>query len=120
MHAAGALFTVTTSMQALIDENWSTVGVLVSAAFRLEFKHPEVLSARDKLEYRVAVFHCGERLQAAVQVGRRRCAARRSGPLFSTNRRVPQAVGDGDELRAAMQEALELKMTADRHALIRR
>jgi hypothetical protein len=71
-------------MQALIDENWSTVGVLVSAAFRLEFKHPEVLSARDKLEYRVAVFHCGERLQAAVQVGRRRCAARRSGPLVST------------------------------------
>lgn len=57
-------------MQALIDENWSTVGVLVSAAFRLEFKHPEVLSARDKLEYRVAVFHCGERLQAAVQVAR--------------------------------------------------
>jgi hypothetical protein len=39
---------------------------------------------------------------------------------FQLNRRVPQAVGDGDELRAAMQEALELKMTADRHALIRR
>ena len=75
---------------ALKKESWDDVGVLVSAALRLEMKQPEVFAAKDKLEYRLSVIKAAEQCETAA------------------DSRDPAAIEE------ALRSAERLKMTMDR------